>query len=130
MKPILKKIESDSTETKEDEEDKPEIKPPEKKLQIIKPIKECTNFANVEEFNQFYEENKNLFEELTTCKLNKMFKIEGFRITKIKGQVSLKSIPESRVTNTMKIDELIQRIVTVEDRVNSIIEFINSRFHA
>ena len=129
MKPIIKKIELVPKEINEDDEEKVEIKKPEKKLQIIKPIKECTNFESIDEFNEFYEQNKDLFDELTTCKLNKMFKIDGFRITKIKGQVSLKSIPESRITNTMKIEEIIQRIQTIEERVNMIIEVINSRFN-
>ena len=64
-----------------------------------------------------------------------MFKIEdivrdpeghGFKITKIKGVVSLKFIPQSRVTALMKIEELTKRINVIEDRINQIIAVLNS----
>ena len=115
MKPILKIIEKDEDETIL-------IKP---KIKVIKPVTESTTFETVDEFNEYYASNKNIFEENTTCKLNKMFKIEGFKITKIKGVVSLKSIPQSRVTALMKIEDLTKRINVIEDRINQIIAVLN-----
>ena len=59
----------------------------------------------------------------------KMFKVDGFKISKIKGVVSLKSIPQSRITSLMKIDDLTKRIEEIEERMNQIIDFINSNNH-
>lgn len=84
MKPILEKIETDKKQDEKEEIVEEEIKIPEKKLNIIKPIKDFQTFETIDEFNKFYESNKKQFEELTTCKLNKMYRINGFRITKIK----------------------------------------------
>ena len=95
------------------------------KINVVKPITEIKIFSSVEEFNDYYANNKKLFEELTTCKLNKMFKVDGFKISKIKGVVSLKSIPQSRITSLMKIDDLTKRIEIIEERINQIIDFIN-----
>ena len=122
MKPILKIIEKDEDQVEHDEKETILIEP---KIKIIKPVTESTTFSNVDEFNEYYANNKNIFEENTTCKLNKMFKIEGFKITKIKGVVSLKSIPQSRVTALMKIEDLTKRINVIEDRINQIIAVLN-----
>ena len=118
MKPILK-----INETKEDEINESENV--QQKINVVKPITEIKIFSSVEEFNDYYANNKKLFEELTTCKLNKMFKVDGFKISKIKGVVSLKSIPQSRITSLMKIDDLTKRIEIIEERINQIIDFIN-----
>ena len=123
MKPILKIIEKDEDQVEHDEEETILIEHEQKepKIKVIKPVTESTTFETVDEFNEYYASNKNIFEENTTCKLNKMFKIEGFKITKIKGVVSLKSIPQSRVTALMKIEDLTKRINVIEDRINQII---------
>ena len=122
MKPILKIIEKDEDQVEHDEEETILIEP---KIKVIKPVTESTTFETVDEFNEYYASNKNIFEENTTCKLNKMFKIEGFKITNIKGVVSLKSIPQSRVTALMKIEDSTKRINVIEDRINQIIAVLN-----
>lgn len=118
MKPILKINETEEEEINESEN-------VQQKINVVKPITEIKIFSSVEEFNDYYANNKKLFEELTTCKLNKMFKVDGFKISKIKGVVSLKSIPQSRITSLMKIDDLTKRIEIIEERINQIIDFIN-----
>ena len=118
MKPILKINETEEEEINESEN-------VQQKINVVKPITEIKIFSSVEEFNDYYANNKKLFEELTTCKLNKMFKVDGFKISKIKGVVSLKSIPQSRITSLMKIDDLTKRIEEIEERMNQIIDFIN-----
>lgn len=128
MKPILKIIEKDEGEDEHDKEESNLIEhdKEESKIKVIKPITDSTTFETVDEFNEYYASNKKIFEENTTCKLNKMFKIDGFKITKIKGVVSLKSIPQSRVTALMMIEDLTKRINVIEDRINQIIAVLNS----
>ena len=58
-----------------------------------------------------------------------MFKIivdnEPLKITKIKGELTLRTIPKSRITAIMKIEELEQQQNEIIDKVNAIIVLIN-----
>ena len=58
---------------------------------MIGPIKEYLKMFNgPDEFNLWYAKNKDDIDKLTTHKLNKMYHIDGYRITKIKGVLCLK----------------------------------------
>ena len=94
-------------------------------IPLIKPIKEAYEFENEEEFNTFYQEHKSEFEHLTTHKLNKMYHIPGFKITRIKNVISLKNIPESRITANMKIEELTVKIDKIMKHINKMSDTIN-----
>lgn len=96
------------------------------KIPLIEPVKDVREFSNVDEFDKFYETHTDMFEEFTTCKLNKMFKIPGYRITKLQGKVHLKNIPDSKITANDKIDELTKRMSDYESKTNSIIDSMNS----
>ena len=64
-------------------------------LPIIEPItKYLKEFNTTDEFNMFYTKNKKDIDVLSTHKLNKMYKIEGYRITKINGTLMLKKYDE------------------------------------
>ena len=53
-------------------------------IKIIEPIKSGLNhFKTTDEFSIYYAKHKKEMNEMTTQKLNKLFKIEGYRITKI-----------------------------------------------
>ena len=55
-------------------------------LKIIGPIKKpLKDFESPDEFNLYYHKHKEEMDSETTHSLNKKFKIDGFRITKIKG---------------------------------------------
>ena len=55
-------------------------------LKIIEPIRDYLKvFNSADEFNIWYTKNKDEVDSLTTHKLNKLYKIQGYRITKIKG---------------------------------------------
>ena len=95
-------------------------------IPLIEPIKEKREFESPTEFDKYYQEHKKELEEKTTHKLNKMFNIPGYRITKIKGVLSLKNIPQSRVTSTMRIDSLELKITEMKDRLNQCINTINN----
>lgn len=94
-------------------------------IPLIEPIKEKREFASPTEFDAYYQEHRQELDEKTTHKLNKMFTIPGYRITKIKGVLSLKNIPQSRVTSTMKIDALEEKTNEMKDRLNLCINTIN-----
>ena len=60
-------------------------------VKVIGPIKEYLKMFNgPDEFNLWYAKNKDDIDKLTTHKLNKMYYIDGYRITKIKGVLCLK----------------------------------------
>ena len=62
-------------------------------LKIIGPIKSpLKEFDSVDEFNIYYHKHKDEMDTETTHSLNKKFKINGYRITKIKGVLCLKKI--------------------------------------
>jgi hypothetical protein len=55
-------------------------------LKVIEPIdKPVQEFKTTDEFNVFYQKNKDMIDKITTHKLNKMYKIDGggYKITKI-----------------------------------------------
>lgn len=96
------------------------------KIPVIQPVKEAKEFSSIDEFNVFYNDHKDEFEEQTTCMLNKKYKVPGFRITKIKGEVKLKNIPESRKTALDKVNAANDRIFTLENKLNNIITAFNN----
>ena len=61
------------------------------KIPVIAPVKDIKEFKTIDEFNVFYNDHRNEFESLTTCMLNKKYKIPGYKITKIQGEVKLKN---------------------------------------
>ena len=94
-------------------------------IPIYEPIKDTKEFATSEDFNAFYQLNKDKMDKLTTCRLNKMYKIPGYRITKINGILSLKNIPTSKVTVSMRVDTLNEKVNEMSERLNKCILTIN-----
>jgi hypothetical protein len=104
---------------------KPEHEPEHEILnpKIIKPIELMMNFEDQEEFFDYYNSHKTEMDNLTTHKLNKLFTIDGYRITKIKNVLKLKQI---QIQNHMNFEQIANRITVLEDALNRIIEYINS----
>ena len=96
-----------------------------KKIKTIEPVREKRRFNNVDEFNKFYNDHQEEFEKNTTCILNKKYEVPGYKITKIKGEVSLKNIPESRQTTLDKIEQHNNRLTTIETTLNTLIQRFN-----
>ena len=110
-------------------------------LKIIGPIKSpLKEFDSVDEFNIYYHKHKEEMDTETTHSLNKKFKINGYRITKIKGVLCLKKdrivkpeeekglmSPGSEIPQceTPTISEIIERIQKLEETVNKIIDVLN-----
>ena len=67
-------------------------------LKILEPIKKYSKeFNTPDEFNLWYSKHKNEIDNETTHKLNKLYHIQGYRITKIKGVLMLKKWDDSKV---------------------------------
>ena len=106
-------------------------------LKVIEPIKNYTNeFNSPVEFNLFYAKHKDEIDALTTHKLNKMYHIEGYRITKIKGELMLKKDPKLKMKEkeeaineeiNEEINELRDEIKNIKDALNKLIEYVNSK---
>ena len=98
-------------------------------LKVIEPIKNyIKEFNSPVEFNLWYAKHKDEVDSLTTHKLNKMYKIDGYRITKIKGELMLKvdrKVKEKSDDGEDEINELRNEIKNIKDTVNHLIEFIN-----
>ena len=110
-------------------------------VKVIEPIKNyLKEFNSPDEFNLFYSKNKSEIDAYTTHKLNKMYHIVGYRITKIKGVLMLKKWDESKNMKitpqtisppniTEELDEIHSEIDKIKETVNSIISYINSIDH-
>ena len=115
-------------------------------LKIIGPIKSpLKEFDSVDEFNIYYHKHKDEMDTETTHSLNKKFKINGYRITKIKGVLCLKKdrivkaeegrpSPGSEIQEapceTPTISEIMERIQKLEETVNKIIDVLNGETKA
>ena len=105
-------------------------------LKVIEPIKNyIKEFNSPVEFNLWYAKHKDEVDSLTTHKLNKMYHIDGYRITKIKGELMLKKDPKLKEKEKLEatndeiheeINELREEINKIRDAVNKLIEFVNN----
>ena len=102
-------------------------------VKIIEPIKHfIKEFNTPEEFNMWYKMNKEDMDELTTHKLNKMYHITGYRITKIKGELMLRKYDESKKitrsidiltgeeTNESRVEEIERNIERINEEIKAI----------
>lgn len=109
-------------------------------IKILEPILHyAKEFISPEEFNLFYKIHKDEMDKLTTHKLNKLYHIKDYRITKIKGELMLKKFNEEAHRKIMmtrndndddndnaeKITELERRIDIIEAENKNEIERIN-----
>ena len=94
-------------------------------LKVIEPIKNyIKEFKTIDEFNLWYSKNKEEVDALTTHKLNKMYKIDGYRITKIKGVLMLKKWVDKEEKEIVSTEELKKEIDEIRNTVNKIISFL------
>ena len=111
-------------------------------IKVIEPIKNyLKEFNSPVEFNLWYAKNKDEVDKLTTHKLNKMYHIMGYRITKIKGELMLKEYMESQHSK-LSIDDIVElkndlqrknislenEMEKIKETVNRLINFINVNF--
>lgn len=106
-------------------------------LKIIGPIKKpLKEFESPDEFNLYYHKHKEEMDGETTHSLNKKFKIDGFRITKIKGVLCLKKDVKKKENNENEVskeenvlENIVDRLEKLEKAVNDIIDALNGENH-
>ena len=106
-------------------------------LKIIGPIKKpLKEFESPDEFNLYYHKHKEEMDSETTHSLNKKFKIDGFRITKIKGVLCLKKDVKKKENNENEVskeenvlENIVDRLEKLEKAVNDIIDALNGENH-
>ncbi len=97
-------------------------------LKIIEPIQNyLKEFNTTDEFNLFYSKNKEQLDSETTHKLNKKYHIQGYRITKIKGELMLKKVNEDEEKDDSEIMKIKDDIAKIKITLNDVINFINSK---
>lgn len=115
-------------------------------IQVIEPIRSPKQtFQTTDAFNLYYARNKTEMDALTTYRLNKLYRVDGYIITRIKGQLSLKRMDpkhrryfsnrdESEAMHTMReeldkdIDgfkfKMNDELRAIKDSVNKITDFL------
>ena len=102
------------------------------------------HFNTIDEFNIYYVKHKAEMTNMTTQKLNKMFTIDGYRITKVatrdtdgkrvSGEICLKPIKLMKIDDINvdskpwqnDIDDIMAKMKVLTDTVNRIIEHLNA----
>ena len=103
---------------------------------------ESKHFNTIDEFNIYYVKHKEEMTNMTTQKLNKMFTIDGYRITKVgtrdvdgkrvNGEICLKpKLAKSDGDIATKpwqddIEDIMAKMKVLTDTVNRIIEHLNA----
>lgn len=120
---------SSPTEVDQVQSSTPQIVP------VLKPITNTTTFENDQQFNEYYTSHKDEMDKLNTTKLNKMFLVPEYKITRVKGVLSLKLLTPSKVNHTVKlndqetrISEITCRLERLDRKINSIMLFLDAEF--
>ena len=108
----------------------------EKTLKVLEPIQlDVKTFKDKQEFELFFNSHKNEFENSTTTRLNRMYKIPGYRISRVKDELCLKkdytknNLGSSSNIDSQQIEELEEKLMKSleEERGNTeeLIEKVN-----
>ena len=65
------------------------------------------NFETKEDFIEYLDKHREEHNQLSTCKLNKLCKIKGYHITKLNGEISLRSARKSETIESKSESERI-----------------------
>ena len=90
-------------------------------IEVIQPYKpQPIQFKSPDDFNIYYNKHADEFNE-TTYKLNVKYKIPGFKITKLKGELKLIKDYSHHVTpSSLRSDDVEQRFKSLEARIDSL----------
>lgn len=103
------------------------FKKPSPEIKVIEKFSpDLIMFENKEQFAEYIDEHRDELNKYSTCKLNKMFSIPDYRITKIKGEISLKKYVKPPINEQKETDESIDQINELRNDVNKIKDTINS----
>ena len=94
----------------------------EKTLKVLEPIQlDVKTFKDKQEFELFFNSHKNEFENSTTTRLNRMYKIPEYRISRVKDELCLKKdYTKNNLGNSSNIDS--QQIEELEEKIMKSLE--------
>ena len=102
-------------------------------MEIIgEPISLKREFKNIDDFKLYYESHKDEFKNKKTNRLNKEFKIDGYKISNAKCDVSngdiklVKVYVKSKNKIDERINELEHKIKILTDSLAQIIDIVNA----
>ena len=94
-------------------------------IKIIEPFSpEIIECDSKEDFNEILNADPDKYKDMTTQKLNKTFKIPGYKITKIKGEICLRSIKPCERQDNQAINEEIKNIKDAFNQLSEQFELI------
>ena len=103
------------------------FKKPSPEIKVIEKFSPNTTILeNKEQFAEYLDEHRDELNKYSTCKLNKMFSIPDYRITKIKGEISLKKYVKPVVNEQKETDENSANINDLRTDINKIKDTLNS----
>lgn len=92
-------------------------------VKVIEPITHyLKEFDTPNDFDSWYKSHQEEMDKLTTHKLNKMYHINGYRVTRIKGVLSLKKAPKA----TKSDSETEQRFMAIENEISEMSDDIKN----
>ena len=78
---------------------------------------ETIRCENKDEFNLIYNAHKEKYNEMTTQKLNKIFEVPGYKISRVNNEICLRSIkPCEKITSNDNAD-ILQKLTERIDRL-------------
>ena len=94
-------------------------------LKVVKRITEdVKEFSNKEDFIKYYELNKNELKDVSTCLLNKKFKIKGYHLGREKGELKLIPLDLYR-PSAYRINQEDNQIILKLDVLNNKLDNLN-----
>lgn len=95
-------------------------------IKIIEAFKpEVIHCESKEDFIEILNLNKDKYNQMSTQKLNKIFIVPGYKLTKIKGEICLRSIkPCEKIETHTNYEEEIQNIKNAFNQLSDQLEYI------
>ena len=93
-------------------------------LKVIEPFQpEVIHCENKEDFSAIINSDPEKYNAMTTQKLNKLFDVPGYRITKLQGEISLRKLKDD-TSQDSNIDEEIKKIKVAFNKLSDQVEYI------
>ena len=94
-------------------------------IKVFEPFHpETVKCGDKDEFNLIYNANKEKYNEMTTQKLNKIFEVPGYKISRVNNEICLRSIkPCEKIMcndNSETLQKLTERIDQLEKAFNNL----------
>ena len=83
--------------------------------------KEIHQFKDMEEFNKYYQVNKEGVDKLTTTAINKTFHVEGYKLARYKGKLVGKPAPKVRPPSPPSFPPPEPIVETKDDEIDEMI---------